>query len=299
MGDQKVRVSQAAAQGMKTLTLRPEPGCMVWGNVEYAKRNGKTLNLQILRPAFPDKTVPEKLPLVAFVPGSGWRKQNVYRSIPNLSRFALRGFVVGIIEYRESDLAPFPAQMQDCKTAVRFLRANAGQYGIDINNVALWGGSSGGHTVLFSGITGDSSFDTPDYSEYSCKVNSIVNFYGPADLTRMADYDSTEKHASPDGAVGYLLGRLSAPENLLWAKTASPVNYIFPEKECPPVLTFHGNCDMTVPFEQSIVLHEALLKAGKHSEFYKIDGAGHGSGEFWSNELLDIVEEFIRRYNIK
>ena len=148
-----------------------------------------------------------------------------------------------------------------------------------------------------AGLTGDSSFDTPDYREYSCKVNSVVNFFGPMDLTRMTEFGTAENHRSAEGAVGMLLGRLAADENTLWARTASPVNYVCKEKDCPPVLTFHGDSDMVVPFEQSVMIHEALVKAGKHSEFYKLPGAGHSSGEFWSDELLDIVEEFIKRYN--
>ena len=279
---------------MKVINHKRAQTCTVFGNVEYIERSGKKLQLQIIRP------MPKpfrKLPLIVFVQGSAWRKQNVFANLPQLSKFAVRGFVIAIVEYRESDIATFPAQMQDCKTAIRFLRANAEEYGIDAENIALWGDSSGGHTVLVAGITGDGTLDTPDYGEYSCKVNSIVNFYGPSDIAKMCEYPSIMDHSLADSPEGYLIGRAPVLENLDKAKAANPATYLSVDKNCPPILTIHGDSDMIVPFEQSIIIHEALTKAGKHSEFYKLVGADHATGEFWCDETYDIVEEFIRRYN--
>jgi acetyl esterase/lipase len=177
------------------------------------------------------------------------------------------------------------------------LRVNAEKYGIDAENVALWGDSSGGHTVLIAGITGDGLLDTEDYNQYSCKVNSIVNFYGPTDVAKMCEYPSIMDHSTADSPEGYLIGKVPVLENLDLVKAACPATYVSADKDCPPVLTIHGDSDRIVPFEQSIVIHEALVKAGKYSEFYKLVGADHGSGEFWADETYDIIEAFIRRHN--
>ena len=291
--------SSASTEGMKELKPEITPTCTVYGNIEYIERDDKKLHLQIIRP-FPSNDAPlKKLPLIVFVQGSAWRRQNVYMNIPQLSRFAVRSFVIAIVEYRESDIRGFPAQVQDCKTAIRFLKANAEQYGIDSDNIALWGDSSGGHTVLLAGITADGVLDTADFGEYSCKVNCIVNYYGPVDIAKMGDYPSVIDHISADSPEGYLLGKVPVLENLDKAWGTCPAAYISGDKSCPPILTIHGDSDKIVPFEQSIIIHEALMKAGKHSEFYKLMGADHGTGEFWSDETYDIVEEFIRRFNFK
>ena len=288
--------SAVTTDGMKVIKPERAKTCALLANIEYIERSGKKLHLNIIRPmSFP----PEKLPLIVYVQGSAWHKQNVYMNIPQLSRFAARGFVVAMVEYRESDIAPFPAQMQDCKTAVRFLRANAEQYGIDTENVTLWGDSSGGHTVLMAGITGDSAPDTADFGEYSCKVNSVVNFYGPVDVARMNDEPSAQNHSEPDSPEGFMLGRVDVLENPEKVKAANPSTYLSADKPCPPILSMHGDRDRLVPFGQSVIIHEALVGAGKQSEFYKLKDADHGSGEFWTDETFDIVEEFIRRFNSK
>jgi len=306
--------SQAKADGMLEIKPKRVPTCMVMSNIKYAERSGKTLYLQMIRPNLPaaepqtaNKTSAEqkpantatagKLPLIVFVQGSAWHKQNVFMNIPQLSRFAMRGFAIALAEYRESDIAPFPAQAQDCKTAIRFLRANADQCCIDPDNIALWGDSSGGHTVLMAGISGDGEPDTGDYGEYSCAVNSVVNYYGPVNVGTMREQPSIRDHYSADSPEGYLLGRVPVAEYPDRVKAANPAEYISAQKYCPPVLTMHGDTDMVVPFEQSVIIHEALTAAGKHSEYYKILGADHGTGEFWSEEAFDIVEAFIRKFN--
>ena len=289
--------SRAKAEGMRVLRHPKIETCAVFGNIEYIERSGKKLHIQILRPATDRLKKPSILPLIVYVPGSAWHKQNVYMNIPRLSGFAMRGFVIAIVEYRESDIAPFPAQVQDCKTAIRFLKASGDQHGIDVNNIALWGCSSGGHTVLMAGITGDGILDTPDYAEHSSRVNSVINFYGPTNVAKMCEYPSIMEHVSAESPEGFLLGKVPVLENPEKVRAASPESYISPDKACPPILTMHGDSDMIVPFEQSIIIHEALSKAGKHSEFYKLAGADHGSGEFWSNETFDVVEKFIRKFN--
>ena len=147
-------------------------------DVEYMNIDGISRILQIL---VPRKRVMEneKYPLIVYVQGSAWHKQNVYQHVGQLNYLCKQGFVVAIVQYRESDLAPFPAQIEDTKTAIRFLRKHHEEYFIDEQNVFLFGDSSGGHVALVSGLTSKLPlFNSNLYSEYSNEVRAIIDFYG-------------------------------------------------------------------------------------------------------------------------
>jgi acetyl esterase/lipase len=289
--------SQATADGMKILETKRGQNIIMIGGIEYADRNGQKLFLYIVRNASDGWGVPfEKLPTIVFIQGSGWRKQNVFINLPQLVRFAARGFAIAFVEHRESEVAPFPAQVQDCKTAVRFLRKNAEQYGVDSGRISLWGDSSGGHTVLLAGITGDGLLDTDDYNKYSCKVNTIIDYYGTVDAAELAKTPWLQDHAEADSTEGMMLGGVPVLENLDKVKAANPATYVSAEKECPPVLIIHGDSDRVVPFGQSIIIYNTLKKFGKQTELYKIPGADHGTNEHWTEAAYDIVEDFINKF---
>lgn len=175
--------SSASAKNMRQLTITADPSQVTYHpNVHYISRNGLDLTLQILEP----KQGKPKMPCIVYVQGSAWMKQNVYANLPQLVQFAKRGYVIAIVEYRPSSVAPFPAQLQDAKTAIRFMRANAARYHIDTDNVFIWGDSSGGHTALLVGLTQNNpELDTPELNTYSAGVNAVVDFYGPTDITQM------------------------------------------------------------------------------------------------------------------
>ena len=127
--------------------------------------------------------------------------------------------------FRSAEDAPFPAQVQDIKTAIRFLRQNASEYKIDPNNIFLWGDSSGAHVSLITGITsGVTELDTDDYSDYSDKVNGIVDFYGPTDITKMNDAPTTADYTVADSPVGILIGKLDVTKNEEKAQKANVLN---------------------------------------------------------------------------
>lgn len=121
----------------------------------------------------------KKVALYSLYPGSAFHKQWLWDHISRHIRMAEHGYVVAIVEYRPSEIAPFPAQMQDAKTAVRFLKKHCEEYHIDVDHMAIAGDSSGGHTALMAGFTGDEGPDTRLYGEYSAKVNCIIDLYGP------------------------------------------------------------------------------------------------------------------------
>ncbi len=167
------------------------------------------------------------MPCIVYVQGSAWMKQNVYANLPQLMEFAKRGYVIAIVEYRPSSVAPFPAQVQDAKTAIRFMRKNANTYGVDEDNVFIWGDSSGGHTALMVGLTtNNSELDTDDLNGYATKVNAVVDFYGPTDITKMNDEPSILDHVSPKSPEGQLLGGKNVLQNKAEAAVTNPVNYV-------------------------------------------------------------------------
>lgn len=257
-------------------------------DIEYVRRGEKSLKIQLLQP----RGLGGPFPLLVFVQGSAWRDQNLYMNLPQLADFAHRGYVVASVEYRPSHEAIFPAQLQDVKTAIRFLRSNATKYNLDLDRVAVWGDSSGGHTAAMVGVSeGVEAFNTPDYPGESCGVKAVVDFYGPTDLVQMSKYPSVMDHDAVDSPESALVGG-PLQENQEKAAQANPINYISRQKSLPPFLIMHGDRDELVPFNQSVLLYEALRADRQEATFYKVKGAGHGTG-FWTAEVLEIVHKFL------
>jgi acetyl esterase/lipase len=281
---------------MKVLPMNPEAVyCSVLHNHPYCERDGRTLHMHLILPSQHER--PDKLwPLVVFVQGSAWKRQNLDANLAPLSWIARQGYAVAIVEYRPSETAPFPAQIQDAKTAIRYLRKNAGQFSIDPQEIVIWGDSSGGHTAVMAGITWqDKQLDTGLYNEYSCQVKGIIDYYGPTDITQMNIAPSTMDHYGADSPEGLLIGGLDVLENPDQAAATICMNHIPEETLIPPILIIHGNKDRLVPFEQSVLLYNDLKKKKKDVEFYKLEGADHGGPDFWSVEVLGIVEAFMKR----
>ena len=280
--------SEKTGQGMKSLDADfydPYRYTKVRTHVAYRQVGERTLHLNLIAPQ-----VEEKLPLILYVQGSAWHKQDIDGAIARLGLIAQRGYVVAIMEYRESDIAPFPAQVLDAKYAVQFLVNHADDYGIDPRHIVIWGCSSGGHVALLTAFTrGIEEFTALDLQEFP--IAGVVDYYGAVSLYEMRNEPSAINHASKYSAEGYELGLVEpTPEN---TKQADVLEYI--GAETPPVLIVHGDKDRQVPFGQSCMLNDALLEAGRQVEFYRLHGADHGGASFWTPEVLDIVESFIRR----
>lgn len=271
-------------------------------NIVYDERDGQKSTLQILLPMSldlmgpPSGTLPEKYPLIVYIPGSAWMKQIVLMTLPRMTKVCQRGFAVAIVEYRPSTLAPFPAQIEDAKTAVRYMRKHADEYNIDPDNIAIWGDSSGGHTAVMAGITDDGVCDNGQYGEFSTSVKCIVDWFGPSDISVMGDYPSSMDHYHPESPEGLLIGRLDVRENPELAQKTVPMNYLSKEKNIPPVLIFHGDVDDVVNFNQSCRLYDKLSELGKDVTMYKLEGSGHGTGGFASIEAIDTACDFIRKH---
>lgn len=289
--------STVTAEGILTLKAdRSELSSKLHANIPYATKSGIPLHLHIIEPKQPEGAM-RRFPLVVYVQGSAWFKQDIGYEVPQLSRFARKGYVIAVVEYRPSTVAPFPAQVKDTKTAIRFLMENAATYSIDPEKVVLWGDSSGGHTAAMTGVT----LDEPELSDDSStdepiRLQAIVDFYGPIDVSKMNLEPSTQDHRDAKSPEGMLIGGLNVLENPDKVKPTTPLTYLDRNKEIPPFLIIHGNKDRLVPFGQSVLLYEALRRNSKSVVLYELDGADHGGSSFWTEDILAIVDGFIRSH---
>ena len=295
--------SSATAEGVREIDGAPAYGrrVMVQLNVEYAVKAGRALHLQVIRPGLDWATAEwsdidaETFPLLLFVQGSAWREQLLGAELAALADFAQRGYVIAIVEYRPSSVAPFPAQVADAVTATRWLLDHARDFQIDPGRVAMWGDSSGGHTTLMVAVTGhDPSFtDEPD--QHPLPIRCFVDFYGPTDLGRMDDEPTTMEHNAVGSPESDLLGGGELPDIPERVSRADPRTYVSAERPLPPIFIAHGTKDRLVPFPQSILIYEALRAAGQPVEMVRVRGAGHGGPTFWTDELLHLVDGFLAR----
>ena len=202
-----------------------------------------------------------------------------------------RDYVVASINYRLSQHAIFPVQIEDCKAAIRFLRANADKYGIDPNRIGVWGSSAGGHLVALLGTSGDvKEFEKGENLDFSSRVQAVCDYFGPTDFTKMSSFPTTMGHDAADSPESKLVGG-AVQENKDKCKRANPITYV--TKDDPPFLIVHGDKDPLVPHNQSVILYEALKRVGVKSKFYTVPGGGHGG--FKDPAIDRMVEEFFEQ----
>lgn len=284
--------SPSKADGMITLNIQCDNDELTGiRDIEYVNRDGLKLTIQLILPTKREK----KIPLICYITGSAFHWQDISSALPRLTYLANRGVGIASIQYRASDVAPFPAQVLDVKAGIRFLKEHADEYNFDREQFFTMGESSGGNVSLMAGLTaGIALFEEDIYRTYSSDVKGVIDFYGPTDITKMNDELSTQNHMEADSPEGYLIGRKNVAENPQLAEPTVVMKYITKEREIPPVLITHGTNDELVPFGQSCMLYEKLKECGKEAVFYAIEGAHHGGCEFWSSQMLDIVEQFVK-----
>ncbi|NND08999.1 MAG: alpha/beta hydrolase [Saprospiraceae bacterium] len=212
-------------------------------------------------------------PAIIHFHSGGLRKGQASRKIAE--RWASVGFVGISINYTLRGAAIFPAAVHDCKTAIRWARAHADQYGIDPQRVGLIGGSAGGHLAAITGLsTGDKFLEgTSAYTEYPSHVQAIVNNYGPTDFLQMNDAPGKIDHDDPNSPESAFMGApiQTIPEKV---QLANPIHYV--DEDDPPTLMIHGVKDMSVPHHQSELLNKALQKKQVTSRLISVQNAGHG-----------------------
>ncbi|MGN7765634.1 alpha/beta hydrolase fold domain-containing protein [Paenibacillus sp. 22594] len=259
--------------------------CTYRPDVVYATYGDLERKLQIIIPG----RIGYKFPLVVFIQGSAWEKQDLYSQIPNLSHIAAKGYVVASVEIRDTGIARFPAAVEDVKCAIRFMRRNAEEYGVDPDRIAVWGDSSGGHLSLMTGLT-IGRYDNGLYSEQSDEVSAVIDYYGISDLLTLGKYNNILDHDAADSPEGLFIGG-KVKEHTELAKKASPLHQDL-DRALPPFLIVHGDSDQVVHINQSLEMYKALKEHGHNVLFYKVAGADHGPG-FWNPQVLDITAKFL------
>lgn len=238
------------------------------------------------------------LPVIVFIHGGGWRKGDKTGGGRQVLPFVATGQYAGVsVGYRLTDEAQWPAQLDDCKAAIRWLKAHAAEYRLDPERIAVWGSSAGGHLVNMLGLTND----RPDlegkvgkHLDQNSNVTCVVDWYGPANLLTMNTPRGAMDHDAPDSPEALLIGG-AVQENPERARAASPITYITPN--APPFLIVHGTDDRTVPFQQSEELVAALTKAQVKTApvLLRIEGAGHGVG-IGGEELTTRIAAFLGQH---
>jgi acetyl esterase/lipase len=214
-------------------------------------------------------------PLVVAIHGGAFRMGS--KEGEPAGAFVARGFAVAAVNYRLSQHAVFPAQIEDCKAAVRWLRANAARYGYDPDRVASYGTSAGGHLAAMLGTAGGvKAFDVGANPGVSSRVQAVVDFFGPTDFLQMDAHRlsaAAMTHDAPDSPESQLVGG-PIRDNPDKVARANPITYVTPDD--PPFLIVHGDADLLVPHHQSELLEAALRKAGVRVRLVTIPGGPHG-----------------------
>jgi len=256
-------------------------------DIEYARADSISLRLDLY---FPGIARPP-YPLVVWIHGGGWRAGNKAPLPPHAATLLERGYAVASINYRLSGQAIWPAQIHDCKGAIRWLRAHAPEYNLDPRRIGVWGSSAGGHLVAMLGTS--MNVETLEgvvggNLAFSSDVQAVCDWYGPSDLLTMGGW-----HDNPDSPEAKLIGG-PVQDNPGKAWAASPVAYVNGDE--PPFLIMHGTKDKTVPFSQSEELRDSLLQHGVDVIFHPVEGAGHGGKLFRTDSVLQVIHAFFDRH---
>lgn len=230
-------------------------------------------------------------PLVVYIHGGGWRAGSKEGGFGRLRPFLEETeFAGAAINYRLTNEASWPAQIHDCKAAIRWLKAHAGEYGYDADRIAVWGTSAGGHLVGMLGVSGDVpglEGKLGKHLDQESGVTCVVNYFGPSNLLTMDDFPTSIKHSAADSPEGKLVGGALLEKKKITVN-ASPVTHV--SAGDAPMLLAHGTRDKLVPYQQSVEFSERLRKEGVEFVFITMDGAGHG---FRSEELTRRVRAFL------
>jgi len=238
-------------------------------------------------------------PLIVVVHGGGWVSGDKAGDSLNPVPLDLLwdGYAIASINYRLAPAATWPAQIQDCKAAIRWLRAHANDYGYDPNRVGAYGESAGGHLAAVLGTSsGTTTFDVGENLGYSSAVSCAADMFGPTDPIALAPTPLGQ------GVLPQLFGG-PVQEHLDLARSANPITYV--HRDEPPMLVVHGTDDALVPYSQSVLLVRAMRNAGARYYFHTVIGGGHngyfgylgqGIGLFEDRAVKPLVHAFFAHY---
>ncbi|MFK8112140.1 MAG: alpha/beta hydrolase fold domain-containing protein [Rubripirellula sp.] len=255
-------------------------------DIEYAHRDGGALKLDLYLPKDPSPPVP----CVVFVHGGGWKNGDKKSGQKNAAWLTDQGFAVASINYRLTDVARWPAQINDCYDAVRWVRQNAKQYGIAPDSIGAFGTSAGAHLAILMGTR-----KCPEPESVSSKVQAVCDWFGPSELLSMPPNNVGDGRTEVDIAKsnGALLLGSTVRDVPSLAKDASGIDHV--SSDDADFLIMHGADDPGVPVPQSTDLHARLVQAGVPSELKIIPGAKHGGKEFHTDDAHQTVLRFFQR----
>jgi acetyl esterase/lipase len=263
--------------------------CLYSQNIEYYDYGNCKRHLQILFPYKPEMRADEKYPLILFIPGSAWHKQEMYNDIPQYALLAKRGFVVAAMEYRESDISVFPAQIEDVYNALNFIPSIADNFHIDTNKIFLMGNSSGGHIAMMSVL-----FNAHGLCKELPKISGVICESGSTDLLVCAKEELPPWMKIRPSEVLLGIDKIEGHEEL--AKKASCSMYISEDIKLPPILLMHSEYDPIVSVENSRILYEKLAASSHDVIYYELEeNSAHGGLTYYNDKILGIVEEFCKK----
>jgi acetyl esterase/lipase len=255
--------------------------------VTYGKAGDVELKLDFIKPEGDGP-----FPTVVCIHGGGWRAGNKARWHGLMQSLVKSGFAAASVSYRFAPQYKFPAQIEDVKCAVRFLRSKAAEWKLDAKNFAALGDSAGGHLSLLLGLTtkADGLEGAGGHADHDSSVQAVVNYFGPTDFTVPGAWNPVVV-----GLVSDFLGTADQTAEVM--KKASPITYV--KKEVAPVITFQGTVDPLVPHDQATRLHEALKKAGATERLEIIQNAGHGfsgpDAQFVNKAQLEFLQKYLKK----
>lgn len=253
-------------------------------DLAYVPNGHERQKLDLILPPNPNG---KPLPVVVFLHGGGWNAGGKADSLAN--GLVEHGYAVANVNYRYSRHAIFPAQIHDCAAAVRWLRGNAQDYGLDKDHIAAWGASAGGNLALLLGVGADVKALAGEEGEFdaeSSRVNCVVDFFGTVEFRKPDEFPWNKNR------IAYLGGEPGSKPEL--AALATPITHV--SGDDAPVIIFHGDADRTVSNSHSEALAAALREAGVEVEFHTIAGAGHGGEKFRTPEVDSAILRFLDRH---
>ena len=260
-----------------------------YADVEYASVDGVSLTLDLYLP----KNLAAPAPVIVWIHGGGWQQGS--KTETHTQYVVEHGYAYVSIAYRLTPQAIFPAQLHDCKAAIRWVRAHAAEYRFDAGRIGVWGESAGGHLAALVGATmnlAEWEGSVGGNLRHSSAVRAVCSFYGPTNLVALCEALPNE-HCAADTPEGKLIGG-AIMNNLEKARAASPVTYV--DGSEPPFLLVHGVADHLVPFQQSAELDALLRAKGAASTLVALPGAGHGGEAFDDASTHQRVVDFFKTH---
>ncbi len=264
-------------------------------DIEYVKRDGRSYRLDICKP----KKLTSKVPAIVLTHGGGFRKGSKKDLRSECVALAQMGYVGVAVDYRLTDVAPYPAQIDDVQYAVRWIRAHADQYFVDPTKLGSLGGSAGGYLATMLGVR-----DTRDAAggllEFSSQVQVVIDRSGiPMDATNPAtlpDPNGPFKNSFSEIAATYLKGYTQTPELI---REISTVTYV--TGKSAPLLAVHSVNDQLAPIANAYAIVNALKTQGVEARVESFQGVGNAHGRkklpaAQQNRLWEIETQFLRAH---